>query len=191
MQTRFVPSTVVLMALAGTACAQLEAPFPDVFELSSLLEANGGDGTFGTVLEGILQGDRAGTELASIGDLNGDGIDDLVVGAYRADPNGMQVAGEVYVVFGRGSKGFPAEFSLADLNGKNGFEIEGLVAGDLLGRDVSSAGDINHDGFEDLAIGASLADPDERSGTSAPGPRLLRRASGRHARGPGPAPPRR
>ncbi len=162
MQTRMIPSTVVLMALAGTASAQLETPFPAVFELSTLLEANGGDGSFGTVLEGINQGDRAGTELASIGDLNGDGIDDLVIGAYRADPNGMQVAGEVYVVFGR-SDGFPAEFSLADLDGENGFEIEGLEVGDLLGRDVASAGDINHDGYEDVAIGASLADPDERS----------------------------
>ncbi len=153
----------MLLALAGAARAQLDEPFPAVFELSSLLEAHGGDGSLGVVFEGIAMGDRAGFSVASIGDINGDGVDDLLIGAYRADPDGMSVAGEAYVVFGRAAGDYPAEVSLDGLDGMSGFEIEGLEVADQIGRCVSSAGDINHDGFDDLAIGASLADPDGRS----------------------------
>ena len=38
--------------------------------------------------------------MASAGDVNGDGFDDLIVGAYRADPNGYGGAGTSYVIFG-------------------------------------------------------------------------------------------
>ncbi len=162
MRARCVVNVAAMVAVAGTARAQLDEPFPAVFELSSLSADNGGDGTLGIVIEGILLGDRAGFSAASIGDLNGDGVDDLLIGAYRADPNGMSVAGEAYVVFGRASGEYPAELALEDLDGANGFEVEGLDVGDQIGRAVSSAGDINHDGFDDLAIGASLADPDGR-----------------------------
>ena len=47
------------------------------------------NGSNGFTLEGISGGDRAGTALASAGDFNGDGIDDFIVGATYADPNGL------------------------------------------------------------------------------------------------------
>ena len=49
-------------------------------------------------------------------------------------------------------------FSLADLNGTNGFRIDGEDAGDRAAY-VSDAGDVNGDVFADVIIGAKLADP--------------------------------
>ena len=75
--------------------------FPAEFELSSLLPENGGDGTTGFVLNGVDSEDESGGAVSGLGDVNGDGIDDLIIGAYEASPNGLDDAGESYVVFGR------------------------------------------------------------------------------------------
>ena len=76
-------------------------PFPAAFELRSLFPEAGGDGTGGFVLKGIDTNDSSGWSVSSAGDVNGDGIDDLIIGARFADPNGESEAGESYVVFGR------------------------------------------------------------------------------------------
>ena len=80
--------------------------FPAAFELSSLFPEAGGDGTAGFVLKGVDSGDESGFSVSGVGDVNGDGIDDLIIGAGRAEPNGVFDAGESYVVFGRVT-GFP------------------------------------------------------------------------------------
>jgi hypothetical protein len=57
--------------------------------------------------------------------------------------------------------------SLSTLDGSNGFEISGAAANDHAGYSVSTAGDVNGDGFDDLLIGAKGADPSaDRSGAS-------------------------
>jgi hypothetical protein len=62
---------------------------------------------------------------------------------------------------------FGAELKLKSLDGTNGFQISGEAAGDISGQSVSSAGDINGDGFDDFIIGASGADPNgNQSGAS-------------------------
>ncbi|NEQ65398.1 MAG: hypothetical protein F6K21_07855, partial [Symploca sp. SIO2D2] len=128
------------------------------FELSSL------NGSNGFTINGIATDDGSEMSVSNAGDINGDGIDDLIIGAYRASPNGNRRAGQSYVVFGR-SNGFSSSFELSSLNGSNGFTIKGINAYDRLGSSVSSAGDINGDGIDDLVIGARGADPNGNKNT--------------------------
>ena len=120
------------------------------FSLSSL------DGSNGFRLDGVSGHDYAGELVSKAGDVNGDGIDDLLVGAASAN-SGNTNAGSVYVYFGR-SSAFPAVVSLADLDGFNGTRLDGIAENDGAGRSASAAGDVNNDGVDDLIIGASGAD---------------------------------
>ena len=115
------------------------------------------DGTNGFQISGEAADDQSGASVASAGDVNGDGFDDLIIGAFGADPNGSY-SGASYVVFGQAG-GFAAEIDLSDLDGTNGFQISGEAAYDQSGSSVASAGDVNGDGFDDLIIGAPGADP--------------------------------
>jgi len=116
------------------------------------------NGSNGFAINGIAANDLSGLSVSSAGDVNGDGFDDLIIGAFLADPNGLS-SGQSYVVFGSNSSGFAAALNLSTLNGSNGFAINGIAADDRSGSSVSSAGDVNGDGFDDLIIGAFLADP--------------------------------
>ncbi len=116
------------------------------------------NGTNGFVINGGNYSDRSGRSVSSAGDVNGDGFDDVIVGAPFAAPNGQSSAGSSYVVFGKAG-GFNASLNLSTLNGNNGFVVNGIDARDLSGYSVSSAGDVNGDGFDDLLIGAEGADP--------------------------------
>ncbi|ARV57231.1 hypothetical protein BZZ01_00045 [Nostocales cyanobacterium HT-58-2] len=113
-------------------------------------------------------GSRSGWSVSSAGDVNGDGYDDLIVGApYIKDsptnqdnPTDSNFPGKSYVVFG-GKNGFPAvvdpsEFT-SSLKGR-GFVINGVKGGDGSGFAVSSLGDFNRDGIDDLVVGAPFAD---------------------------------
>ena len=117
------------------------------------------DGTNGFILNGIDFGDISGNSVSSAGDVNGDGYDDLIIGALSADPNGNN-SGETYVVYGGASaSGTGGMLDLSALDGSNGFILNGIDADDGSGSSVSSAGDVNGDGYDDLIIGALSADP--------------------------------
>lgn len=67
----------------------------------NLADLNGSNGfTLNGVAGDPVNGDLSGNSVSGAGDINGDGIDDMIIGAPFADPNGNQVAGQSYVVFG-------------------------------------------------------------------------------------------
>lgn len=115
------------------------------------------NGTNGFVLPGLTTGDRTGNAVSSAGDINGDGFDDFLVAA-SSSSTVLGSGGVVYVVFGKGTA-FDATFDFTLLDGTNGFRIDPIAAGDEIGTSVSSAGDLNGDGFADIIIGAAKADP--------------------------------
>jgi hypothetical protein len=90
--------------------------------------------------------------VSSAGDINGDGIDDLAVGAERAG------SGFVYVVYGK--EGGLGDIDLTAMTSEQGFRIGYLDFEQRaeLGRSVSSAGDVNGDGIDDLVLGAPELD---------------------------------
>jgi hypothetical protein len=115
------------------------------------------DGSDGFQISGAAAGDWAGRSVSAAGDVNGDGIDDVIVGAEGTDPNGSY-SGAAYVVFGTAG-GFSATLNLSTLDGTTGFQISGEVVGDQAGSSVSVAGDVNGDGIDDLIVGAEGAKP--------------------------------
>ncbi len=94
-------------------------------------------------------GDTFGLALGAAGDVNGDGIPDVVIGAPRDDDRGNN-AGAIYVAYG-GSGGLSAA-RMDKITAADG------AAGDLLGAAVAGAGDINDDGFDDIVVGAPGSD---------------------------------
>ncbi|CAB5500430.1 Flagellar hook-length control protein FliK [Bathymodiolus thermophilus thioautotrophic gill symbiont] len=105
-------------------------------------------GTGGFIIKGIGNQDLSGNSVSSAGDVNGDGLDDLIVSAHGAESR----AGKSFVVFGKNNT---EAIKLSDIaSGTDGFVINGENAGDLSGQSVSSAGDVNGDGLDDLIIGA-------------------------------------
>ncbi|MEH2283602.1 MAG: hypothetical protein V7K90_20110 [Nostoc sp.] len=135
----------------GTDSGQSYVVFGKSTGWSATLNLSDLNGANGFALNGIAARDYSGSSVSSAGDINGDGIADLIIGAQGADPNGYS-SGQSYVVFGK-STGWSATLNLSDLNGANGFAINGINPGDILGFSVSSAGDINGDGIDDLSIG--------------------------------------
>ena len=127
-----------------------------VIDLTSLTAAQG------FIIQGDAADDLAGTSVSSAGDVNGDGFDDLIVGA-RGGDDGGSYAGEAYVLFGSAS-GFGTTvggrqvIDLTSLTPAQGFIIQGDAASDRAGWSVSSAGDVNGDGFGDLIVDAVLGD---------------------------------
>ena len=130
----FGSSVLAAGLMFGAVPAASCDPFPAVFPLATLLPAGGGDGSAGFTLFGIDASDDA-ADTQPAGDVNGDGIDDLVVGVPNADPGGRISAGETYVVFGRDTAEggtFPPRYPLASLlpagggDGSAGFVLTGI-----------------------------------------------------------------
>ncbi len=109
------------------------------------------NGKNGFTIVGVAPGDAFGSTVAMAGDVNGDGIDDVLANA----PFANNQAGQIYIIFGRQEE-WPADFYTANLNGANGFVINGVTAKDDGDFALSGAGDVNGDGISDILISASL-----------------------------------
>ncbi|MFT5682823.1 MAG: hypothetical protein ACI8RZ_003747 [Myxococcota bacterium] len=97
------------------------------------------------ILTGVAADDNAGVSVAGAGDVDGDGADDLLIGADQEDSGGSN-AGAAYLIYG-GTTG-TMSLSAADAI------LTGEAASDYAGHSVSSAGDTNNDGYDDVIIGA-------------------------------------
>lgn len=86
--------------------------------------------------------DQFGSAIAGVGDVNGDGFDDVIVGAYAHDAGGTD-AGRAYVYFGG-----------VTMDNIKDIILTGENSSDNFGYSVSGAGDVNGDGYSDLLVGA-------------------------------------
>ena len=94
------------------------------------------------ILNGETAGDRFGISVAGAGDVNGDGLADILVGAYQNDAGGVD-AGRAYLYLGS-----------ARILDRAATVLTGAEAGDSFGFAVSTAGDVNKDGLADIVVGA-------------------------------------
>ena len=116
---------------------------------------SGVDGSVLYTFLGDSAGDNFGFSVSRAGDVDGDGFDDVIVGAVGDEPNGAR-SGSARVFSG--------------LDGSILYTFEGDSAGDRFGFSVSGAGDLNGDGFADLIVGARQ---DDNNGTDSGSVRVL------------------
>ena len=119
---------------------------------------------------GVATGNCFGNSVRLLGDVNNDGVDDVIIGANFANPSSIANAGIAYVVFGRSQAVQDANpfvdipLTPSAMPATVGFRILAAVSGDQVGYAVDSAGDVNDDGIVDILVGAPIADPPNRSG---------------------------
>ena len=107
------------------------------------------------VINGIEPGDFAGVGLG-VADLNNDEIEDIVLGAWGADPDGKMEAGETYVLFG------PMSTGTVEISSEVDITVNGIGSGDFSGRSLA-AEDVNGDGSKDLVVAGYIASPAGRT----------------------------
>ena len=106
------------------------------------------DTVYDAMYYGESSRDWAGYAIASAGDVNDDGYDDLVIGAYRHDPLSVSDAGSAYLILGPASTSSAKNLSFADT------KFYATTSGEWAGYAVGSGGDIDGDGENEVVIGA-------------------------------------
>ena len=101
----------------------------------------------------LSHGDRFGTSLANIGDLDGDGVQDIAAGAYW-DDNGGTWRGAIHIMFMNGDGTVKETVEINDSTA-NGPVLSNV---DRFGASLANIGDLDGDGVQDIAAGASYDD---------------------------------
>jgi hypothetical protein len=104
------------------------------------------DNTADVIMTGEAANDNFGISVSTAGDVNGDGYSDVIVGANFSDAGGSN-AGRSYIYFGDASMDNTADVTMT-----------GVAAGDFFGYSVSTAGNVNGDGYSDVIVGARIND---------------------------------
>ncbi|MFA6027944.1 MAG: integrin alpha, partial [Patescibacteria group bacterium] len=131
-----------LNAGAGYLIYGKSAKYNGITSLGSL-------GINGAQFTGEAAGDYASTSISSAGDMNGDGYDDILITA----PYKNSHTGVIYLIYGQATL-YSGTISLSAADA----EFTGEAADDYAGLSVSSAGDVNNDGFDDFLIAAPYKD---------------------------------
>ena len=109
---------------------------------------------------GAEAGDQCGIVLSKAGDVNKDGYADYLISCYLASPDLQINAGKVYLIYGSKNQ---ENIDLLNLKPSEGILIKSVNSYDKLGYSVSSAGDVNNDGYDDIIISSPLASPLSRT----------------------------
>ncbi|MBK8553934.1 MAG: FG-GAP repeat protein [Ignavibacteria bacterium] len=99
-----------------------------------------GDALQRKIFNGFASGSNFGFSISSAGDVNGDGSDDIIIGSHGYSSN----TGRAYIYFGGMNMNTVADVTMT-----------GEVTGNIFGYSVSSAGDVNGDGYSDVIVGAN------------------------------------
>jgi len=134
----------------------------------------------GTLLLGGEDWDQAGRAVAVVADMDGDGFDEVLVGAPRSSSSSAAV-GSVHLLRGGGDWPGTVERSL----GEDDFTLQGATGGDQLGWALGGAGDVDGDGVADWVVGA----PGDESAGLAAGAAWLPSPPSRWSRFPGASSP--
>mmetsp|Transcript_14513 Transcript_14513/g.34384 ORF Transcript_14513/g.34384 Transcript_14513/m.34384 type:complete len:489 (+) Transcript_14513:2-1468(+) len=131
----------------ASTCPGAEVSVPDD------LDGSNGFGVLGYDAVGHL-----GFAVSAGGDVDGDGIGDIVLGAYGAAAAGVSGAGETYVLYGTRTA-LPSLFEAgtlheANTNGTQGFVIRGTAPNEWSGYSVAGGSDVDGDGLSDIVVGA-------------------------------------
>ena len=138
-----------VLSIALTICMVISVSATSHFSDMTVYDLTGSKGFS---INGKNPLDKFGYSVSEAGDINNDGISDILIGAKSFSLN----TGAVYVIYGNGNQLPNIDLSTTTISTTGqGFTITGEHTNDQLGIAVDTAGDINNDGIDDILIGAN------------------------------------